>query len=101
MTLNGIDFSATAGYAFGEPTSITGDENINVTDTNGESWTANGDNQWTYDKDFVCSSDLSRRGWRHSGLWFRPISECRESLRPIPPRLWNSSRERWRRVMKD
>jgi hypothetical protein len=56
-TFNGIDFVATADYTFGDPTTIVGEPDINVTDTNGESWTASDDASWTYDRDFACSSN--------------------------------------------
>jgi len=58
-TLNGIGFDATAGYAFGDPTNTVGYPNIDVTDTNGMSWTASGDASWTYSKDFGCPTDKS------------------------------------------
>ena len=55
-TLNQIDFTATAGYAFGAP-SVTGYANIGVTDTNGPTWDASGDASWNYTKDFTCPTD--------------------------------------------
>jgi hypothetical protein len=57
VTLNSIDFSATADYVFGDPTTIIGSPTINVTDTNGEYWTASGDTGWIYGRDFVCSTN--------------------------------------------
>jgi hypothetical protein len=51
---------ATAPYAFGEPTTIEGYPEINVFDTNGESWTASADASWTYSKDFDCPTDPSQ-----------------------------------------
>jgi hypothetical protein len=58
-TLNGIGFDATEDYAFGDPTTIVGHPDINVSDTNGGAWTASGDAYWEYTKDFVCPTDTS------------------------------------------
>jgi hypothetical protein len=49
--------SGTADVVFGEPTTVHGDGDINVSDTNGESWAASGDATWTYANDRSCSSD--------------------------------------------
>jgi hypothetical protein len=49
--------TATADYAFGEPTTVVGFAEINVEDTNGEAWTAAGDDFWQYDREFICSAD--------------------------------------------
>ena len=48
---------ATADYTFGDPTTIVGYPAINVTDTNGEAWTASGDDSWKYNNDFACSTN--------------------------------------------
>ena len=59
-TLNGIDFEATADYSFADAdVTPVGPETINVTDTNGESWTASGDDSWTYNRNFECPTDAS------------------------------------------
>ena len=50
---------ATAAYAFGDPTTIVGHPSINVTDTNGGSWTASADASWPYNKDFACPTDTT------------------------------------------
>jgi hypothetical protein len=48
---------ATVDVVFGAPTTEVNKE-INVTDTNGQSWgPVSGDTTWTYDKTFTCSSD--------------------------------------------
>lgn len=49
--------AAQAAIAFGEPTTIAGYPTINVTDTNGESWSASTDASWSYSKDYYCGSD--------------------------------------------
>jgi len=57
VTLNSASFPATALYAFGEPTTTVGTSSIGVTDTNGKTWSASGDNSWNYEKTFTCSSN--------------------------------------------
>jgi hypothetical protein len=49
--------TATADYIFGEPTVVDGYPTILVTDTNGQSWTANSDASWKYNKSFQCSDE--------------------------------------------
>ena len=44
-------------YEFGDPTTVVGFKDINVTDTNSQSWTASGDASSTYTKDFTCPTD--------------------------------------------
>lgn len=57
----GVDgATASAAYAFGDPTTVVGYKDINVIDTNGEAWTASGDASWDYTRDFTCPTDLSR-----------------------------------------
>ena len=56
-TFNSIGFDAKADYTFGDPTTIVGYPAINVTDTNGEAWTASGDDSWKYNNDFACSTN--------------------------------------------
>ena len=66
-TLNDyFGLTATADYAFGEPTTVVGDPTINVLDTNGEKWTASGDDSWTYTKDFACATGPSAYA---DGVW--------------------------------
>jgi hypothetical protein len=60
VTINGIGFSASADYAFGDPTTTVGDPSINVSDSNGESWQASGDATWSYSREFTCSTDIGQ-----------------------------------------
>lgn len=55
VALNSINFLATRDYTFQQ--SITGSSSVTVTDTNGESWTATGDDSWKYNETFTCSSN--------------------------------------------
>jgi hypothetical protein len=55
-TFNGYEFMATAAVIFGDPI-IIGDADINVEDTNGEAWTASGDETWMYEETFPCSDN--------------------------------------------
>lgn len=57
LTVDGA--TAKADYTFGDPTDIVGYPTINVTDTNGGSWTASSDAFWEYTKDFLCPTDLN------------------------------------------
>jgi hypothetical protein len=54
---NVLGATAEADYAFGDPTTIIGYPQIQVTDTNGQSWTASGGADWTYDKQLGCPPD--------------------------------------------
>jgi hypothetical protein len=45
----------TANVSFASPTITEVNASINVTDTNGEAWSASGDKTWTYTKTFDCS----------------------------------------------
>ena len=49
--------TGTADYAFGDPTTIVGYPDINVTDTNGQAWATANTASWTYSRDFECSRD--------------------------------------------
>jgi hypothetical protein len=49
--------SGTADVSFGEPTTVHGYGDINVSDTNGKSWAASGDATWTYTENRSCSSE--------------------------------------------
>ena len=50
--------TASADVDFTNATITTsGYPDVNVTDTNGQAWTASGDDSWSYDKDFTCSSN--------------------------------------------
>ena len=51
--------SGTAAVAFGNPTQVVGYPTVNVTDSNGKSWSASGDATWTYDRTFNCSTTPS------------------------------------------
>ncbi|HSN54386.1 MAG TPA: hypothetical protein VLT32_06920, partial [Candidatus Sulfomarinibacteraceae bacterium] len=62
VTFNTVDFPATADYAFGDPTTVTGYETINVTDSQPDSsapWMASGDETWSYLGDFECPTDTN------------------------------------------
>jgi hypothetical protein len=59
VLFNGIHFAASALYSFGEPTTTLGFAEINVHDTNGQDWFANGDTTWNYSVEFACSEDLA------------------------------------------
>ena len=63
VTLNSVEFPATAGYAFGEPTTVNGYETVNVTDSQPDSsapWEASSDQAWSYLGDFECPTDTNR-----------------------------------------
>ncbi len=63
-TMNKIDFTASKEYAF--TAKVVGSPEINVTDTNGASWKASGDDSWSYTKDFACPTDVSKYA---DGAW--------------------------------
>lgn len=50
--------TATASVVWGDPIAV-GYSSINVSDTNGESWTASGDASWSYSVPKSCSADPS------------------------------------------
>ncbi len=49
-------FTASAPVVFGAPTNVIGYPTIDVTDTNGEGWSASGDATWTYAETLACST---------------------------------------------
>ena len=57
-TFNGISFPYQVGYAFGDPTSVTGPASVTVTDTNGSQWEdVASDAYWPYNMVYTCSID--------------------------------------------
>lgn len=42
---------------FGEPTTVIGLAEVDVTDTNGQAWHASGDAQWSYSTVYACGAD--------------------------------------------
>lgn len=64
VTFNGIDFVATAPYAFGDPTTIVGEPSVNVTDVNEQDGTQNFGPFGTstlieYTSNYACPTDTS------------------------------------------
>ncbi|MCA9903624.1 MAG: hypothetical protein KC547_07190, partial [Anaerolineae bacterium] len=51
--------SGTASVVFGDPTTVTGYSSVDVTDTNGQSWSASADSSWSYNRNFTCPTDAS------------------------------------------
>ncbi len=51
--------SASAGYTFGDPTNTVGYPTVNVTDTNGQAWSASGDATWNYTREFTCPTNTA------------------------------------------
>ncbi|MEY4635247.1 MAG: hypothetical protein RJA55_1045 [Acidobacteriota bacterium] len=60
-SINNVDFTASALYAFGEPTTVVGPPTINVTDTNpaGGPWSTSDDRSWAYTVTQSCSTDTA------------------------------------------
>lgn len=60
-SVNGVDFSASAPYAFGEPTTVVGPPTVGVTDTNPAAgpWSTSEDASWTYTVTQSCSTDTA------------------------------------------
>ncbi len=56
---NVLGATATDDYIFGDPTVVNGYSDIDVTDTNGESWATSNDNSWDYTEEFSCPTDTS------------------------------------------
>lgn len=49
--------SASDDYTFNQ--TVSGYPTVNVTDTNGQNWSASGDASWNYTRDFTCPTDLA------------------------------------------
>ncbi|GAA4079120.1 class F sortase [Nocardioides kongjuensis] len=54
--LGDVAYDATVPVHFGAPTKLVNDT-IHVTDTNGEAWTADSSDSWTYPESFTCGED--------------------------------------------
>jgi hypothetical protein len=54
---SGFALTATAAYVFGEPTQVIGSPTVNITDTNGGSWTVSDTANFTYMQTFECPTD--------------------------------------------
>lgn len=59
VSLAAASFTATADYAFGAPTAVTGTGTVDVTDSNGQSWIASGDYAWSYSAPFECPTSAA------------------------------------------
>jgi hypothetical protein len=58
-SVSGLGGMATADVTFGDPPTVNGYNSINVTDSNGQSWSASDDATWTYTRDFACSTNTA------------------------------------------